>query len=164
VVAPHGIHGVLKVYSYAASTTCYTEQDNLLLIDPSGCEHHFKVLWVKLHKNSLRLALKDIATRTQAEELVGCIIWISKKSLPPLDEEDTNYWFDLIGMSVFGQNNEYLGQITEIIETGANDVYVVKTPKDYPVKEILLPALTSVVIEVDTVGKRMRVELPKGLI
>jgi 16S rRNA processing protein RimM len=110
------------------------------------------------------LALKDITTRTQAEELVDCIVWISKKSLPPLNEEDTNYWFDLIGMAVFGQYNEYLGQITEIIETGANDVYVVKTPEDYPVKEILLPALTSVVIEVDTAGKRMRVELPEGLI
>lgn len=164
IVAPHGIRGVVKVYAYAESTSCYTEQDDLLLIDPSGREHHFEVLWVKPHKNSLRLALKDITTRTQAEELVGGIIWISKKSLPPLDDEDTNYWFDLIGMAVFGQDDEFLGHITEIIETGANDVYVVKTPEDHPLQEILLPALTSVVIEVDTAGKRMRVELPEGLI
>lgn len=164
VVAAHGIRGVVKVYSYAESITYYTEQDDLLVTDLSGCEHHFEVLWVKPHKNSLRLALKDVTTRTQAEELVGYIIWISKKSLPQIDEEDTNYWLDLIGIAVFGQDNEYLGQITEIIETGANDVYVVKTPESYPVKEILLPALTSVVIEVDIAGKRMRVELPEGLI
>ena len=162
VIAAHGIRGVVKVYSYAS--TCYTAQDDLLLIDPSGCEHRFGILWVKPHKNSLRLALKDVTTRTQAEALVGCIIWMPKKSLPPLEEENTNYWFDLIGMAVFGQDSVYLGRITEIIETGANDVYVVKTPEGHPVKEILLPALTSVVIDVDVAGKRMRVELPEGLI
>jgi 16S rRNA processing protein RimM len=67
-------------------------------------------------------------------------------------------------MSVYGPKNEYLGRITEIIETGANDVYVVKTPDGYPVEEILLPAIASVVIEVDVAGRRMKVVLPEGLI
>jgi 16S rRNA processing protein RimM len=163
IVSAHGIGGVVKVYSYAESTRYYTDKEELLLVDPSGSEQRFRVLWAKPHKNTLRLALKDVTTRTQAQALVGWTIWIARKSLPPL-EDDTYYWIDLIGMAVYGPDDEYLGQITEIITTGANDVYVVKTPNDYPVKEILLPAISSVIIEVDMAAKRMSVVLPEGLI
>ena len=163
IVSAHGIRGVVKVYSYAESVQCYTEQGDLLFVDPSGSEQRFGVLWAKHHKkNTLRLALKDVTTRTEAETLIGRTIWISKKSLPPL-EADAYYWFDLIGMAVYGPGDGYLGQITEIITTGANDVYVVKTPENAPVKEILLPAISSVVIEVDIASKRMNVVLPEGL-
>lgn len=163
IVAAHGIRGVVKIYSYAESTQCYAGHDDLLLIDPSGFEHHHAVLWVKPHKNSLRLALQDVTTRTEAEALVGCTIWIPKKSLPPLDD-DTYYWIDLIGMAVYGPDNEYLGRVAQIIATGANDVYVVKTPDGSPVEEILLPAIASVVTEIDVACKRMNVVLPEGLI
>lgn len=163
IVAAHGIRGVVKVYSYAESAQCYTDQEDLLLIDPSGSEQHCTVLWAKSHKNSLRLALKGVVTRTESEALVGCTIWMPRKRLPPL-EEDTYYWVDLIGMAVYGTDGEYLGRLEDIIVTGANDVYVVKTPQGYPVPEILLPAIASVVIEVDIPGKRMEVALPEGLI
>jgi 16S rRNA processing protein RimM len=163
IVAAHGIRGVVKVYSYAESAQCYTEQDDLLLVDPSGSEQRFEILWATPYKNTLRLALKDVTTRTQAERLVGRTIWISKKSLPPLDD-DTYYWFDLIGMAVYGPDDEHLGQITDIIATGANDVYVIKTPDGYPVKEILLPAIASVVVKVDIAAQCMSVVLPEGLV
>jgi 16S rRNA processing protein RimM len=163
IVAAHGIRGVVKVYSYAESAQCYTAEGTIALIDPDGAEQRYKVLWAKPHKNSLRLALDGVTTRTDAEALVGCTLWISRASLPTLDE-DTYYWVDLIGMAVHGQDDEYLGRIADIIETGANDVYVVETPKGYPVKEILLPAIASVVIEVDIPGRRMSVVLPEGLV
>ncbi len=163
IVAAHGVRGAVKVYSYAESAKCYTAQETLVLVDPKGAEHRYKALWAKPHKNSLRMALDGVATRNDAEALVGCTIWISKTSLPPLDG-DTHYWIDLIGLAVHGPDDEYLGKITEIIETGANDVYVVKTPGGYPVREILLPAIASVVTEVDIPGKRMSVVLPEGLV
>ncbi len=163
IVAAHGIRGAVKVYSYAESVQCYTAQEILVLVDARGAEHRYKALWAKPHKNTLRMALDGVTTRNDAEALVGCTIWVSKASLPTLDG-DTYYWFDLIGMAVYGPDDEYLGEITEIIETGANDVYVVKTPQGYPVKEILLPAIASVVTEVDIPGKRMSVVLPEGLV
>jgi 16S rRNA processing protein RimM len=88
---------------------------------------------------------------------------IPRSSLPPL-EEDTHYWIDLIGLSVFTTDRECLGRITDVIATGANDVYVVTTPEGYPVKEILLPAIASVILEVDVAGQEMVVQLPEGLI
>jgi 16S rRNA processing protein RimM len=163
IVAAHGIRGAVKVYSYAESAQCFTVEESLELIDPNGAEQRYKVLWAKPHKNTLRMALDGVITRNDAEALVGSTLWISKASLPALDE-DTYYWVDLIGMAVHGPDDECLGRITEIIETGANDVYVVRTPEGYPVREILLPAIASVVIEVDVPAGRMSVVLPEGLV
>ena len=67
-------------------------------------------------------------------------------------------------MSVYTTDRECLGQITDVIATGANDVYVVTTTEGYPAKEILLPAIASVILEVDVAGQKMVVELPEGLI
>ena len=73
-------------------------------------------------------------------------------------------------MAVFSGNNEYLGRITDIIPTGANDVYVVNADDngetgstDGSPKEILIPALASVVLDVDIKQRTMRVKLPEGL-
>ena len=159
----HGIRGAVKIQSYAESMDCYTLPDGLLMIDSAGRRTRCEVLWVKPRQNGLRLAIKDVTTRNQAESLAGCELWIPRQSLPPLDE-DTHYWVDLIGMSVFTVDGEYLGRISDIIATGANDVYVVATPEGYPVKEILLPAIASVVLEVDEASQKMIVELPEGLI
>ena len=133
------------------------------MIDSAGRRSQCTVLWARPHKNGICLAFKDVTTRSQAEALTGCELLIPRKSLPPL-EEDTHYWIDLIGMPVYTTDRECLGRITDIIATGANDVYVVKTPEGYPVEEILLPAIASVILEVDQQDQKMIVELPEGLI
>jgi len=79
--------------------------------------------------------------------------------LPELGE-DTHLWFDLIGMAVYTTEDKYLGRIESIIETGSNDVYVVQDHE----KEVLIPALESVVVDIDLEHKRMRVDLPEGLL
>jgi 16S rRNA processing protein RimM len=91
--------------------------------------------------------------------LIGAELFIARDELPEL-EEDSYFWFDLIGMAVYTTADEYLGRIESIIETGSNDVYVVQDHK----KEVLIPALESVVIAIDTKAKRMQVILPEGLI
>ena len=68
-------------------------------------------------------------------------------------EAGTYYWFDLIGVNVYTSDNRHLGSIASIIETGANDVYVVKDAD----REILVPALESVVQSIDIESKIMRV-------
>lgn len=159
----HGIHGAVKVRSYAESLECFTQPEGLTMIDSAGRRSQCAVLWVRPYKNGICLAFKDVTTRSQAEALTGCELLIPRKSLPPLDE-DTHYWIDLIGMSVYTTDRECLGRITDVIATGANDVYVVTTPEGHPVKEILLPAIASVILEVDVAGQIMVVELPEGLI
>lgn len=154
---------MVKVYSYAESADCFELHDDLIIMDNTGHRVPCETMWAKPHKNGMRLAFKDVVTRNQAEKLIGCDICIPKASLPELDQ-DSNYWFELIGMTVYTTDDEHLGRITEIIATGANDVYVVKTPDGHPVKEILLPAIASVILEVDVPGRCMRVEVPEGLL
>jgi 16S rRNA processing protein RimM len=91
--------------------------------------------------------------------MVGCDLFIKKSELPEL-EEGTYYWFDLIGIDVYTTQEEYLGRIASIVETGSNDVYVVKNGE----QEILIPALETVVLDIDLGKKQMRVDLPEGLI
>ncbi len=163
ITGAHGIKGAVKVYSHAESVDSFHLHDDLILIDTAGRQTTHDVVWVRPYKNGVRLALKGIDNRNQAEALMGCAVCIPKASLPALDP-DTNYWDDLIGMAVYATDGEYLGQVAHIIRTGANDVYVVQTPAGFPVEEILLPAIASVILDVNVAEQRMQVEIPEGLI
>ena len=105
------------------------------------------------------ISLKGVTDRERAEELIGAELFIPETELPELDE-DTYYWFELIGIEVYTTEGYYLGRITTILPTGSNDVYVVKDNK----KEVLIPALESVVLDIDLELKRMRLDLPEGLV
>jgi 16S rRNA processing protein RimM len=163
IIGAHGIRGAVKVHSFSDSGECYSRYSDLIIVNADGRRLDHKVEWSKPHKRGMRLGIKDIASRDQAEDLVGCGIFIARTNLPPLDE-DTDYWVDLIGMAVYNTDDQHIGDIVDIIPTGANDVYVVKTRQGHPTDEILLPAIASVVLEVDVPGKRMRVDVPDGLI
>jgi 16S rRNA processing protein RimM len=162
IVGAHGIRGAVKVHSFSDSTDCFNKCSDLMIINAHGRRLDHRIEWARPHQKGLRLGIEDMTTRNQAETLVGCGIFIARTCLPPLDP-DTNYWVDLIGMAVYTTDDEYIGRICDIIPTGANDVYVVDTPEGYAIDEILLPAIASVVIEVDVPGRRMRVNMPEGL-
>lgn len=163
IVGAHGIHGAVKVLSYAESTDSYTAQDSIIVQNAAGEQTTYHLLDCRPHKRTLRVTLERVTTRNQAEALVGSGIYVPKDSLPPL-EEDTYYWRDLIGITVLTVQGEELGRIEQIIPTGANDVYVVqsRTTSDNP-KEILIPAVSSVILEIDMDRNRMIVDLPEGL-
>jgi 16S rRNA processing protein RimM len=163
IVGAHGINGVVKVYSYAESVDCFTACGQLTVIDHRGQRQTHKALWAKQYKSIVRLALASVGSRNAAEAMAGHRVLIPRKCLPLLEEE-AYYWADLIGMDVFTNDEDYLGRVAEIIPTGANDVYVVRTLEGSPVKEILIPAIASVVLDIDVAHQRMRVELPDGLI
>ena len=76
-------------------------------------------------------------------------------------ESGSHYWTDIIGLSVYRADGNYLGRITSILPTGSNDVYIVSDEKN---KETLIPALESVVREIDLKNNRMQVQLPEGLV
>jgi 16S rRNA processing protein RimM len=163
VVGAQGIAGAIKIYTYAESPDCFNPGRTLTLVDRDGHPHGYQITWAQAHKKAMRVALEGVNTRDAAEAMTGWPVFMAKSDLPPL-EPDTYYWSDVIGMAVYTVAGDYLGEIEQIIPTGANDVYVVKTPADHPAGEILIPAIASVIIEIDVDQRRMRVELPEGLI
>jgi len=88
-------------------------------------------------------------------------VFVPANQIPPLPEGEY-YHHQLIGLSVFNHNKGYLGLLTEILATGANDVYVISNP-DNPENELLIPVLKSIIKEVDLAENIMIVELPQWL-
>ncbi|WP_207682580.1 ribosome maturation factor RimM [Desulfonema magnum] len=158
IVGCHGVKGTMKVYSYAESPSVFIPGQPMLLKLPGGEKKTYVLKWIRPHKRTILMCLKGINDRTRAEPLIHSELLMERGALPVL-EEGTFYWSDLIGLSVFKTDETYIGRIDSVIQTGSNDVYVVKE-KD---NEILVPALEWVVIAVDLENKTMRVNLPEGL-
>ena len=162
IVGVHGIRGNVRVASFAESPDVFETDRPFLVLDTQGFSHMHTVDWVKPYKHGLLMALHGIHDRQGAEAILQAEIYIRKSDLPA-PEEDAYYWFDLIGLSVFTAENKYLGSEKSIIPTGSNDVYVVRDPNKDEDIETLIPALESVVLEIDVDQKIMRVDLPEGL-
>ena len=162
IVGAHGLNGTSKVFSYAESVSIFTPNRSIILRPPKGRERTVVIQWAKPHSRCILLALKGVTDRDQAENLIGSELLISKSSLPE-PEEGAYYWFDLIGLAVYTTQGRYLGRLESIFPTGSNDVYVVrpdvgdKQDRD----EVLIPAIESVVREIDLERNTMRVDLPE---
>lgn len=162
VVGVHGVKGTVKVHSYAESLPLFRSQSVIQIKTPTGKECEYEIQWAKPHARTMLLALKGIVDRNQADSLIGSEVRVDKKCLPPPGEGEY-YWFDIIGLSVYTDTDRYLGKVKAIIPTGSNDVYVVQDEKHQKGKEILIPALESVVQSIDLEQRIMRVDLPEGL-
>ena len=158
IVGVHGVKGTLKIHSYAESLEIFQPGDRISVSTSEGREKDYEIDWIKPHSRGALLALNNISDREQAMTLIGADLQIEKAVLPEL-ETGVYYWYELIGLKVFTIDDRYLGRLESIIETGANDVYVVKNDRS----EILIPALKSVVQAIDIEANSMRVDLPDGL-
>lgn len=112
---------------------------------------------VRQHSRGLLIKFTDLDSIEAVEDLRGQDVYVKVSSLPPLPEGEY-YHHQLLGMKVFDEGGEFLGILAEILETGANDVYVVKPSEE---KEILIPALKKHLLKIDVPLKTMVVELPK---
>ena len=162
IVGVHGLTGVLKIFSYAESTARYTPGTPLHLKHSHGNGFILKIVWAKPHSKTILLSLKGISSRDQAEKFVGSELFMEKTALEVL-EEGTYYWADLMGLSVYSLEGDHLGEVSAIVQTGSNDVYVVNKKAGTEEMEVLVPALASVVREIDLDQRIMRVDLPEGL-
>ena len=111
------------------------------------------------HAKGMLVKFKGVETPEDAGLLRNQWVYISSTDVPSLPEGKL-YQHELFGFRVVDENGDSLGDLVEIIETGANDVYVVR---DESGKEILLPAIPSVVLETDPSRRVMRVHLLEGL-
>ena len=123
--------------------------------------HHrpFRVQGARLHQGRALLTLHGIADRSAAEAWRGVYVYVSREDALPL-EENQYYHYQIIGLQAVTEEGEALGRISEVLTTGANDVYVIQGPRG----EILLPAYQDVILHVDRASGRMVVRIPEGLV
>ncbi|HEX3010664.1 MAG TPA: ribosome maturation factor RimM [Syntrophomonadaceae bacterium] len=159
ISSTYGFEGMVKVLPL----TDFPERFNSLQkikISRSGNIQELAVEKVVPYKNIFLLKLAGIDNKEKAAEYRGSLLMVGEDEVFPLPE-GYFYHFQLIGMQVYDQEKGLLGQLKEIIETGANDVYVVQGEK---YGEILIPAIKKVILDVDTAQNKMQVKLLPGLI
>ena len=163
VGAVYGIKGWLKIHSFT------DDQEAILDYFPWSLKLGNKIQSVEItdwrkHNNGLVVKVAGIDDRDIAQKLVGSEIFVSEDALSDLPEGEF-YWRDLIGMTVVTDKGYDLGQVSDIMETGANDVLVVKANlKDgFGKKERLIPYLMDqVILSVSTENKQICVDWDPG--
>jgi 16S rRNA processing protein RimM len=156
IVAPWGVRGEVKV----AIETDFPERFKRLKRVYLGEKATPSVLESsRLHKGHALLKLAGCEDRDAAEKFRGQLVQIPVEEAMPLGE-DEYYVYQIVGLDVWTSEGEHLGKVSEILFTGANDVYVVQGEKG----ETLIPAVEDVVLEVDLAGGRLTVELVEGLV
>lgn len=113
----------------------------------------------RTHRDTLLIELEGIDTRSQAEALRDALLEVPERELPTL-EHGQYFHFDVVGIEVVDQDGRALGRVIDVLETGANDVYIVRDAEG----ELLLPAIDSVVKRIDIAEGRMVVEPLPGLV
>ena len=154
VLSPRGVRGELNIEALSDSPGRFSAGGVVFL----NGERRIIKRSSELSKGRLSLTLEGVDSRPQAQSLRGALLMVPEEMVLPLPEGEY-YHFQLADMAVYTSQEEYLGRITQVLSTGANDVYIVS----HEGRELLIPALEDVVLEVDVEGGRMRVELPKGL-
>jgi 16S rRNA processing protein RimM len=115
-----------------------------------------RISGVRSQNKDLLVTFEGLENLDQANKLRNKIIYVTADSLPALPEGEY-YHHQLIGLQIEDETGSLLGELVEILETGANDVYVVKSDDG---SELLLPAVEDVILEVDLTAGRMRVKPP----
>jgi 16S rRNA processing protein RimM len=155
VVAAHGIRGEVRCEVITDFPERFRSTSRLFL----GSVHTpVDVERARSQKGSLLLKLADVDTRDAAERLRGVTLSVPGTEAVPLPP-GTYFWHDIIGLRVVTTAGDDLGQVAEILQTGGNDVYVVKRGD----AELLIPAIKDVVRGVDLGAGVMTVEMMEGL-
>lgn len=157
IVRPHGIRGVLIVEPLSKFIADIRPGMVIYL----GCNQDaVNVLQFSPHRKRYLLIIETSNSREDAEMYRDKTVYLRFEDTDPIPEGEYYDW-QLLGMNVRTENGENLGNLEEIIETGANDVYVVRTDQG---KEILIPAIESVIKTVDLENNRLFVHLIPGLL
>ncbi len=161
ILRPHGVRGELRAEIVTGYPELLSQYRFFFLSAPNSPDvgRQYPVEGVRLHAGIALLKLGGCDDRNAAEELRGLLVQVPIEEAVPL-EADEYYHFQIIGVNVVTEAGESLGKVVQVLETGANDVFVVRGP----LGEVLLPAIDEVVRELDPAAGRMVVHLLPGLI
>ena len=158
ILKPHGVKGEMKVFPTTDDPKRFKRLKKVI-VRTGEREETIPVSSVRFFKDRVILGLEGIDTMDKAERFHKAELFVDRTEAIPLGENEY-YAADLIGLSVCSEDGDRLGTLTDVLTTGANDVYVV-TGEDG--KELLLPAIRECILSVEIEERKMKVHLLKGL-
>lgn len=159
ITSTHGIRGEVKVFPTTDDPTRFEYLKHVML-DTGRQLLPLEIKGVKYFKQFVILKFKGIDNINDIEKYCKCPLLVSREDAVEL-EDDEYFMTDMIGMAVFTDDGKEFGEITDIMETGANDVYVIKTPAH---GEVLIPAIKECILDVDIEEQKMTIHLMDGLL
>jgi 16S rRNA processing protein RimM len=155
--SPHGVQGWIKVASMTDVPDRFSLLKSILIQRDAGSAlRPFDIEGVKYQAERVLLKLKGVDTREQADALRGHRIVVPAEQVPPIEEKDTYYTFQLSGMSVMDRHGGLIGTLEEIYPTGGNDIYLVRAADGKT--EYFVPAIKKCILSVDVERKIMVVD------
>lgn len=155
----HGIKGEVKVFPTTDDPKRFKFLKTVIL--DTGKENiELEIQSVRFFKNLVILKFKGIDNINEIEKYKGKDLLVSREDAVPL-EENEYFIYDIIGADVVTEEGDVLGVLTEVLTTGANDVYVVETKEG---KELLLPVIDDCILDIDIDGKKVVAKLMPGLV
>ncbi len=159
IVNTFGINGMVKVKPFTDDIKRF---DNLqkIYVETNKIKKQYEIEEVKYHKDMVLIKFKGIDKPEDAEALRNSYLKINRKDEPEL-KEGTYYIVDLIGLDVYSDEGKELGKLDDIYNYGSSDIYVIK---DELGKQLLLPAISDVIKEINLEEKKIVVHILEGLL
>ncbi|MDD7740669.1 MAG: ribosome maturation factor RimM [Fusicatenibacter sp.] len=158
ISSTHGIRGEVKVYP-TTDPERFFDLDRVFL-DTGKEKKELHVAGVRFFKQFAIVKFKGIDNINDIEKYKGCSLFVNREDAVPLGE-DEYYIADLQGLEVYTEDGVLFGVLRDVMETGANDVYIVDSREH---GEVLIPAIRDCILEVDLSEHRMMVHLLPGLV
>lgn len=154
----HGVRGEIKVFPTTDDAQRFKKLKKVYL-DTGKEKMELEITSVRFFKNLVILKFKGIDNINDIEKYKGKDLLVTREQAVPL-EEDEYFIYDIIGAKVVTEDGKDFGELKEVLQTGANDVYVVETTEG---KEILLPVIDECILDIDIDNKIVTAHIMPGL-
>lgn len=159
ITQTHGVRGEVKVFPTTDDVNRFKKLKQVIL-DTGKETMPLEIQSVKFFKQFVILKFKGIDNINDIEKYKRCSLYVTREHAVPL-EEDEYFIADMIGMEVYTEDGNIFGTLKDVIETGANDVYVIESAEH---GEVLVPAIKECIRSVDIEKGQMMIHLMDGLI
>lgn len=159
VTSTHGIAGEVKVFPTTDDPKRFRRLKSVLLDTGRGMTE-LEITSVKFFKNMVILKFKDHDRIEDVVKFKGKSLYVTRENAVKLKKNEY-FIADLVGMDVFTEDGERLGRLTDVLQTGANDVYEVTLDDG---RQVLIPAIRDCILQVDVGQNEMKVHLLEGLL
>ena len=159
ITSTHGIRGEVKVFPTTDDPKRFETLKNVVL-DAGRTKLALEIENVKYFKQFVILKFKGINNINDIEKYTKMPLLVSREDAVEL-EEDEYFIADMIGMDVITDEGEAFGTLKDVMETGANDVYIIESEKH---GEVLIPAIKECILDVDIEARKMKIHVMDGLI
>ena len=159
ISSTHGVRGEVKVFPTTDDMARFKKLKQVIL--DTGREHKLlEIESVKFFKQFAILKFKGIDNINDIEKYKGKSLLVDRKNAVKL-QKDEYFLADMVGLEVFTEDGELFGTMKDVLETGANDVYIIDSPQH---GEVLIPAIKQCILDVDIENKKMTIHLMEGLV